>query len=95
MCERPEKLGCSQKRGEVLASSLFRIMCGVTTYFFVTKKEKKKKEKDIHMAHIWIIQKITYETKSHVIGLWTSRVLKFYDCSFSVISNISQIWAIV
>ena len=50
VCERPEKLGCSQKRGEVLASSLFRIMCGVTTYFFCYKK--RRREKDIHMAHI-------------------------------------------
>ena len=45
-----KKLGCSQKRGEVLTPSLFRIMCGVATYFFVTKK-KRKKEKDIHMVH--------------------------------------------
>ena len=49
VCERPEKLGCSQKRGEVLASSLFRIMCGVTTYFFVTKKEEEKKTYTWHI----------------------------------------------
>ena len=82
------------EKGEVLASSLSGLCVESPLIFLLQKKKKKKKEKDIHMAHIWIIQKITYETKSHVIGLWTSRVLKFYDCSFSVISNISRIWAI-
>ena len=52
VCERPEKLGCSQKRERYWHLPFSGLCVESPLIFLLQKKKKKRKEKDIHMAHI-------------------------------------------